>query len=185
MSNDLAISAQITPNPNTLKFMLNQTLIASGSIDFSTPEKAEKSPLVEALFTIEGVNSVMVGVNFVSVTKFPETDWAALAEPVTSTIRECFATGETLINPELVTTGHAQAFSDIENRIKEILDQEIRPAVAMDGGDIVFQNYEDGIVYLHLQGACSSCPSATLTLKMGIENRLKEEFPEILEVVQV
>ncbi len=182
---ELTISAQITPNPHTLKFMLNQLLIDTGSIDFTNPEKASTSPLVKALFDIEGVTGVLIGVNFVSVSKSLQIDWASLAEPITETLKTVIGSVEPLIDPALIPSTSTQGGSDIETRIKEILDQEIRPAVAMDGGDIVFYGYEDGIVSLHLQGACSSCPSSTLTLKMGIENRLREEIPEIIEVIQV
>ena len=185
MSEELKISAQITPNPNTLKFVLNHTLIASGSIDFSNPEKAQTSPLPKALFAIEGVSGVMVGINFVSVSKTNQIDWAALAEPITDTLKATITEGATLIDESLLQNAQNTDSSEIENRIKEILDTEIRPAVAMDGGDITFYGYEDGVVSLHLQGACSSCPSSTITLKMGIENRLREEFPEIIEVIQV
>lgn len=186
MSDALNISAQITPNPNTLKFVLNKIIIPNGSIDFSTEDRAKNSPIAENLFKIDGVVGVMVGVNFVSVSKSYTVDWASLAEPVTDTIKSTFENNTVLVNPDLLQKMQESAGADtIEARIREILDQEIRPAVAMDGGDIVFEGYEDGIVSLHLQGACSSCPSSTLTLKMGIENRLKEEFPEIVEVIQV
>ncbi len=185
MSEELKISAQITPNPNTLKFVLNNTLIPSGSLGFSNPEKAQTSPLPKALFDIDGVSGVMIGINFVSVSKTNQVDWAALAEPITDTLKALIVDGAILIDDTLLQLTQNSASSDIENRIKEILDTEIRPAVAMDGGDITFYGYEDGIVSLQLQGACSSCPSSTITLKMGIENRLKEEFPEIIEVVQV
>ncbi len=181
---ELTISAQITPNPHTLKFMLSQLLIESGSIDFTNPEKAATSPLAKALFEINGVTGVLIGVNFVSVSKSTQVDWASLAEPITTTLKSVIGQGGTLVDTSLLSS-NAHGNSEIETRIKEILDQEIRPAVAMDGGDIIFYGYEDGIVSLHLQGACSSCPSATLTLKMGIENRLKEEFSEIVGVIEV
>jgi len=184
MSQEIAISAQITPNPNTLKFMINQILIPKGSIDFSYPDRAESSALPKALFEIEGITGVMIGVNFVSVSKSMQVDWAALAEPITDTIKKTIASGEKLIDDSLLENTENTG-DDIESRIKAILDNEIRPAVAMDGGDIQFYGFEDGIVSLQLQGACSSCPSATLTLKMGIENRLREEFPEVIEVIQV
>ncbi len=185
MTSPVTISAQITPNPNTLKFVVDKLLMPSGSVDFSIEEKAATSPLPKALFELNGVVGVMVGVNFVSVSKSQMTDWAALAEPITKTLHEYLDTEQTILDEKYLTQTATASGDDIESRIKHILDTEIRPAVAMDGGDIIFYGYEDGIVSLHLQGACSTCPSATLTLKMGIENRLREEFPEIQDVVQV
>ena len=182
---DISISAQITPNPNTLKFVVNKILLETGSVDFSNPDKAVGSPVVEALYKIEGITGVLVGTNFVSISKSFSVDWATLAEPITDTLQKILGGEGPYLNPELMQKGQDHSSSEIEQRIKEILDTEIRPAVAMDGGDIVFYGYEDGVVSLHLQGACSSCPSSTLTLKLGIENRLREELPEIREVVQI
>ena len=182
----VSITAQVTPNPNTLKFLLDHTIMDKGTIDFLSAEQAESSPLPLALFAIDGVAGVMVGTNFVSVTKSVNIDWTGLAEPVTATIRKVVTDSEQLIDLDLVTAEHEDSEdSETVKKIKEILDQEIRPAVAMDGGDIIFQGYDEGVVRLYLQGACQSCPSATLTLKMGIENRLKEDIPEITEVIQV
>ncbi len=182
---DVTISAQITPNPNTLKFVLNKILLESGSLDFATPQQAQGSPVVEALYGIDGVEGVLVGTNFISISKSFSIDWATLAEPITDTLQRLLSGDGPYVNPDLLQTMGNHSGSDIEKRIKEILDTEIRPAVAMDGGDIVFYGYEDGVVSLHLQGACSTCPSSTLTLKLGIENRLREELPEIREVVQI
>ena len=180
------ISAQITPNPDTLKFVVDRILLEYGSIDFSNREKAATSPLVLKLYGIDGVKAIMVGTNFVSVTKSNTVDWTTLAEPVISTLQKELDSGETGVDVSLLTASiTSEGGSDIEARIREILDNEIRPAVAMDGGDITFHSYEDGVVMLRLQGACSSCPSSTFTLKMGIETRLREEFPEIREVVQI
>ncbi len=180
------ISAQITPNPHTLKFVVDRMLLEYGSIDFSNREKAATSPLVLKLYGIDGVTAIMVGTNFVSVTKSNSVDWTNLAEPVISILQKELDSGETGVDVSLLTASTtSEGGSDIEARIREILDNEIRPAVAMDGGDITFHSYEDGIVMLRLQGACSSCPSSTLTLKMGIENRLREEIPEIRDVVQI
>lgn len=180
------ISAHITPNPHTLKFVVDRLILDYGSVDFSSPDKGDTSPLVKALFQIDGVVAVLVGTNFVSVTKSSQVDWTTLAAPVTDCLSRQLDAGDLLIDPAMVT-GHAGQASDgdMVTRIREIIDQEIRPAVAMDGGDILFESYQDGVVMLRLQGACSSCPSSTLTLKMGIENRLREEFPEIRDVIQV
>ena len=181
----VTISAQITPNPNTLKFVVNKLLLESGSIDFVNEVAAADSPLPLALYQIKGVTGVLVGTNFVSVSKAISIDWASLAEPISDTLQSVLSGEGPFIKQELLTEKNQTPDTEIERRIKEIIDTEIRPAVAMDGGDIIFQGFEDGIVSLSLQGACSTCPSATLTLKMGIENRLKEEFPEIREVVQI
>ena len=184
---DIQISAEVTPNPNTLKFNVNRLIMASGSVNYPDREKAKGSKL-ERLFDVKDVLGVMVGRDFITVTKNPAADWQPIVEPVTRTIKDIFAEGPILFAPAGATAGveaPAGANADIEQRIKDILDAEIRPAVNMDGGDITFHGYYDGVVTLHLQGSCSSCPSAIMTLKMGVENRLKALIPEIREVVQV
>ncbi len=186
--NKITISAEITPNPNTLKFVVDAPLLEAGSVDFPTLEKAEESLLAKTLFQIEGVTGVMIGANFVSVTKNNRVDWAAIAEFVTDTIQEVLQKGEPVVNETLrqnLVETSSEEDQAIVIKIKEILDNEIRPAVAMDGGDIRFAGYKDGVVSLYLQGACSACPSSTMTLRMGIENRLREEIPEIKEIVQI
>ncbi len=179
----IEVSAQLTPNPNTLKFMVNKTLIEKGSVDFPVREKAKGSPLPEALFDISGVTGVFVGKDFVSVSKPQDVNWPALIEPITATIKKLLETDSKWIADTIEPV--VSHDSEVVQKIKQILDEEIRPAVAMDGGDITFHGYENGIVTLYLQGACSSCPASTMTLKMGVENRLKEEIPEIKEVVQI
>ena len=175
-----------TPNPNTIKFLLNVTFLESGSIDFQDAGKAELSPLPKALFEIDGVSGVMIGTNFVSITKTSEAGWETVLEASSDLIKD-MAEEKDLLEPALVEKAQDKGEEDNEivAKIKHILDTEIRPAIAMDGGDCSFEEYDDGIVTLSLQGACSSCPSATLTLKMGIEGRLKEEIPEVKEVVQL
>ncbi len=187
MSDDqIVITAQVTPNPNTLKFMVDSVILESGTIDFTNADQTKTSPLPAALFELEGVQGVMLGTNFISVTKGVHIDWTTLAEPVTSTIRRVLANETVWVDDELKhTVNDTSEDSEVVAKIKEILDQEIRPAVAMDGGDIIFHAYEDGVLKLYLQGACQSCPSATLTLKMGIENRLKEDIPDLKEVIQI
>lgn len=181
----LEIAAEMTPNPNTLKFNVNRVLTESGSMNFTDPEKAKTIPLPEKLFEIENVIGVMVGRNFVTVTKSPSANWQPLVEPITKSLRTMLESGKPLFGqapqPAEVSTGA----SDIETKIRQVLDQEIRPAVAMDGGDITFHGFKDGVVTLHLQGSCSSCPSSVMTLKMGVENRLKSLIPEVKEVIQV
>ena len=184
---DLEITAEMTPNPNTLKFIVNRSLIENGSLNFTDKEKAKGSYLPEKLFEIENVLGVMVGRDFITVTKKPEMSWNPLVEPLTNAIRSLLNSGRVLFGQTAqapAADGHG-AESEIANKIRQILDAEIRPAVAMDGGDIIFYGYENGVVTLHLQGSCSSCPSSVMTLKMGVENRLKSLIPEVREVVQV
>ncbi len=177
------ISAEVTPNPNTLKFVVNRTFFEFGSMDFPDREKAQESPLASKLFEIPSVAGVFIGTNFITVTKTVEADWNALITPVVNMIRALLGTGESVIGKG---DGAQSTTSDpVESKIREILDREIRPAVAMDGGDITFLKYQDGVVTLHLKGSCSACPSSIMTLKMGVENRLKAEIPEVKEVVQV
>ena len=187
-NNTVEISAEITPNPNTLKFNVNKALIQSGSLNYPDKAKAKGALLPERLFEIENVLGVMIGPSFITVTKNPDSQWPALVPAVTETLKSLLSSKETLF-PQQAAADAApadnSANSEIERKIREVLDAEIRPAVAMDGGDITFYGYENGVVTLHLQGSCSSCPSSIMTLKMGVENRLRALIPEVKEVVQV
>lgn len=179
------VMAEMTPNPNTLKFNVSKPFLsAPGSVNIPNKEAAQNSLLASRLFEIEHVSGVMIGIDFVSVTKTPDADWTAIARDVVESIRYFLQSGEPAVNQILLESLN-QGGTEMEIQIRAILDAEIRPAVARDGGDIVFYGYENGVVKLHLQGACSSCPSSVMTLKMGIENRLKQSFPEIKEVIQV
>lgn len=179
----MEIMAELTPNPNTLKFRVMRQLISKGSCNFSTKEAAKDSLLAARLFEIEHVSGVMIGVDFVTVSKEASADWQEMARDIIESIRYFLSTGEPAVFKE---AEEAQTVgSEIERQIRQILDDEIRPAVARDGGDIIFYGFENGTVKLHLQGACSTCPSSIMTLKFGIENRLKQAFPEVKEVVQV
>ncbi len=184
------VSLEFTPNPSTLKYVVNRTLLAVGAANFTSKEKAdENSPLAAKLFEIPGVVAVMVGRDFVTVTKGSSGDWETLNRKSTEIIKEHAASGQPSVTGD-ITTGHTASTSsaadtEIETKIKKILDEQVRPAVAMDGGDIVFDRFENGIVFLHMQGSCSGCPSSTATLKMGIETRLKQAIPEVQEVVAV
>lgn len=184
MNTAVQISAEITPNPNTLKFVVNRQLLPSGSLDYTDREKAKDSALASRLFDVPSVAAVFIGTNFITVTKAPEADWNSLVATVAEVIRNSLASGEKFSGPAETAAAGGPA-DPIERKIREILDREIRPAVAMDGGDINFIDYKEGIVTLHLKGSCSQCPSSIMTLKMGVENRLKSEIPEIKEVVQV
>jgi Fe-S cluster biogenesis protein NfuA len=186
-SNEVYVSLEFTPNPNTLKYSVNRTLLTRGAVNIVRKDDAEKrSPLAAKLFEIPGICGVMIGTHFVTVTKTEEGDWDLVHKSVSSLIEKHLAEGAPVLNEGAAESGHQQGGgSEVEQKIKDLLDREIRPAVAMDGGDIVFDRYENGTVYLHLQGACAGCPSATMTLKMGIETRLREAIPEVQEVVSV
>lgn len=179
----MEIMAELTPNPNTLKFNVNKMLIPKGSCNFPDKETSGDSLLAARLFEIENVAGVMIGTNFVTVTKNAEADWTEIARDIVESLRYFLQSGE----PAVFKMAEERFVeeTDMEKQIRQILDEEIRPAVARDGGDILFYGYTDGVVKLHLQGACSSCPSSIMTLKLGIENRLKQSFPEIKEVIQV
>ena len=182
------ISASPTPNPNAVKFLPNMHFFESGTIEFqANHDNLDKSPMAKKLLDIEGIDIVMIGFNFISVTKSQEAEWEVLLEQIRDTIVGHLENDEQVIDLDYLDKVKAEKMessSEIEQKIKEILDSEIRPAIAMDGGDVEFKSFEDGIVTLHLQGACSTCPSSTMTLKMGIENRLKADIPEVVEVVQ-
>ena len=182
------LSASPTPNPNAVKFLPNMHFFESGTVEFQKDsEHLNESKLAKKLFEIDGIDIIMIGFNFISVTKSQTAEWESLLEKIRDIIVGHLENDEQVINLEYVEeirNKKNENASDIEKKIKQILDDEIRPAIAMDGGDVELRSYENGIVTLHLQGACSTCPSSTMTLKMGIENRLKSEIPEVVEVVQ-
>lgn len=183
---DVYVSLEFTPNPNTLKYSVNRQLLDKGAVNFIDKSDAEsRSPLAAKLFAIPGISGVMLGRDFVTVTKTEEGDWDVVHKNSSSVIQSHLSQNEAVLNDEGPVAAHKGGDSDIENKIREILDQEIRPAVAMDGGDITFEKFEDGVVYLYLQGSCSGCPSSTATLKVGIETRLRDAIPEVREVVSI
>ena len=183
------IQLEWTPNPSTLKYVVDTKLLPSGAMNFTSPSVAtDRSPLAEKLFGIKGVVGVMIGTNFVTVTKGDDGEWDELNDGVMMAIDKHLGAGGIAVKPEVLEARAKELAANggaIEERIKEILESEIRPAVAQDGGDITLDKYENGVVYLHMQGSCSGCPSSTATLKMGIETRLKESIPEVTEVVAV
>ena len=181
----IQITAEVTPNPHTLKFNVNKILVEQGTVNFTDRAKAKGNLLPESLFSMESILGVMVGRDFVTVTKAPASAWQTLVPEVTEKIKSALSSGKELFGHGQAATTAGTGDSEIERKIIEILDREIRPAVAMDGGDITFFGYRDGVVTLHLQGSCSSCPSSVMTLKMGVENRLRSSIPEVKEVVQV
>ena len=181
------IQTEETPNPATLKFLPGQTVMESGTADLPDAEAAKRSPLAERLFGIDGVSGVFLGSDFVTVTKAADRDWYLMKPAILGVIMEHFTAGRPVLLDGAATPDSTvdEEDSEVVAQIKELLDTRVRPAVAQDGGDIIFQSFEDGVVYLHLQGACSGCPSSTATLKMGIENMLRHYIPEVLEVSAV
>lgn len=177
--------AERTPNPQSIKWVLSESLSEDGTAHFREPVTHEVSPLASSLFAIPGVASVFLGANFVTVTKQEDLDWPDLAQPVVDAIKAFVASGESALGDafERQTVGAEQG--EVVERIKALIDSEIRPAVAMDGGDVLFVGFEDGVVQVTLQGSCVGCPSSTATLRFGIEGRLKEAIPEVEGVIQV
>lgn len=179
------VNLEFTPNPDTLKYTVNQQLLDRGAENFTESVQAERSPLAKRLFGVDGVKAVMIGPTFVTVTV---TGQDKLMQVNTSMLREIkthLEAGEPVITGPRIQSEHGASNSEAAQKIIEILDQQIRPAVAQDGGDIVFHKFENGTVYLQMRGSCSSCPSSIATLKQGIETRLRELVPEVVEVVQI
>lgn len=186
------IETETTPNPATLKFLPGQEVMYTGTRDFRDEEDAAASPLASALFDLGDVTGVLFGRDFVSVTAGPGTDWSALKPQVVAILLDHFITGIPLFHAptaagiavpaEVEDFGDDPADSDVVAQIKELIETRVRPAVANDGGDIVYRGFRQGVVYLAMQGACSGCPSSTATLKNGIETLLKHYVPEVIEV---
>ncbi len=181
------IQTEDTPNPATLKFLPGREVMGDQPpADFPNAEAASASPLAEALFAIDDVSSVFLGGDFIAVSK-GETEWQHIKPAILQVIMEHFVAARPIMHAgHEAASGPAGALtgedSEVVKAIKEILDTRVRPAVAQDGGDIVFHDYEDGVVSLHLRGACAGCPSATATLKQGVENLLKHYVPSVTEV---
>lgn len=188
----MLIETETTPNPSTLKFLPGQVVMQAGTRDFASPEEAEASPLAEALFSLGDVMGVFFGRDFISVTAAPGVNWADLKPDVLGILMEHFSA-----NMPLFRAGSAAGIAvpaadaefaenpedaEIVAQIKELIETRVRPAVANDGGDIVFRGFDQGKVYLQMQGACSGCPSSTMTLKNGIEQLLRYYVPEVTEV---
>jgi Fe-S cluster biogenesis protein NfuA len=181
------IQTEQTPNPATLKFLPGRTVMASGTANFTDAEAAGRmSPLAERLFTLPQVTGVFFGADFITVTKDSDGDWYHLKPAILAVIMEHFSAGRPVLlagaTDTAVVDAPQQDEDEVVSQIKELLETRVRPAVAQDGGDIIFHDYEDGVVYLHMQGSCSGCPSSTATLKAGIENMLRHYIPEVVEV---
>jgi len=186
------IQTENTPNPNTMKFMPGETVLQSGTATFKSADDARgKSPLAAVLFEIPDIEMIFFGADFIAVTKKEKADWAMLKASVLTTIMEHYISGRPVMesdkqNMNRADTSNAED-SELVKQIKELIDTRVRPAVAEDGGDIIFQGFDDkdGVVYLELHGSCSGCPSSTITLKNGIENMLKHYIPEVTSVEAV
>ena len=179
------IQTESTPNPATVKFVPGRDVMGdAGVADFTDPEQAASSPLAARLFTVEGVVGVYLGNDFISVTKAETEDWYMMKPAVLGAIMDHFVSGDPVIAagatlPDEVAIDEGD---ETVRQIKELIDTRVRPAVAQDGGDIVFHGFDRGIVYLHMRGACAGCPSSTITLKNGIENLLRYYVPDVVEV---
>ena len=179
------IQTEATPNPATLKFLPGCDVMQGGTADFPDQDSAARSPLAERLFQVEGVTGVFLGSDFISVTKAEDREWHLLKAAILGVVMEHFTAGRPVMLADEQQEGSGTGSDEddeIVAQIKELLDTRVRPAVAQDGGDIVFHGYENGVVLLHMQGACAGCPSSTATLKMGIENMLRHYIPEVVEV---
>ena len=181
------IQTEPTPNPATLKFIPGKTVLGDGTVDFRDKSEATASPLAQRLFGVDGVTGVFLGSDFISVTKSEGDEWQHIKPAILGAIMEHFMSGAPVIadgegTGEQTLEDYDAKDEDTVKTIKELLDTRVRPAVANDGGDIVFQGFKDGVVFLHMRGACSGCPSSTATLRHGIENLLKHFCPDVQEV---
>ena len=176
------IQTEQTPNPATLKFLPGRSVMPSGTADFPSRDSAGRSPLANRLFGVDGVRGVFLGSDFITVTKEGDSDWHVMKPAVLGALMEHFTSGEPVVREADADADAGAEDDEVTAQIKELIDTRVRPAVAQDGGDIIFHKFEDGVVYLHMQGSCSGCPSSTATLKAGIENMLRHYVPEVVEV---
>jgi Fe-S cluster biogenesis protein NfuA len=187
----ISIYTEMTPNPETMKFVANKLLYPGKSIDFQDETSASASPLAMQLFTFPFIKSIFIASNFVTLTKTADTeDWQDVIPSIKQFLREYLEEGKSIVNEEELAARKTESSNevsadddDVVKRIKELLENYVKPAVEMDGGAIQFKSYEDGKVNLMLQGSCSGCPSSMITLKAGIEGMMKRMIPEVKEVV--
>lgn len=190
----LTVRTERTPNPNSLKYHLGMTLIPGGNANFPTAETAQRSPLATRLFAVEGVAGVFIGSDFVTITRSGAEgeeggiSWTDINAGIAPALEAFLESGEPVLQGKAPAPtkeiGEGEEDPEIIAQIKTLLDERVRPAVAQDGGDIIYRGYQKGIVYLEMHGACSGCPSSTLTLKSGIENMLKHQLPDAVKEVQ-
>jgi len=185
----ISIYTEMTPNPETMKFVANKLLYPGKIIDFPDVESAKPSPLAIELFGFPFIKSVFIASNFVTLTKTADTDWDDVIPAIRQFLKEYLEEGKPVINEEEVVVTKSEGNTidadddDVVKRIKELLENYVKPAVEMDGGAIQFKSYNEGVVNLMLQGSCSGCPSSMITLKAGIESMMKRMIPEVKEVV--
>lgn len=189
MDDVLTIRTEATPNPNSLKYKVGRLLIPGGSANFPTRESAaERSPLARRMYGVDGVEGVFIGSDFFTITRREGVAWGEINALLAPALEAFFDAGEPVLQgkapAEAPMLGDDSADPALVEKIKELLDKQVRPAVAMDGGDIVYRGYQKGIVFLEMHGACSSCPSSTATLKVGIETMLRKELPDAVTEVQ-
>ena len=181
------IQTEETPNPSTLKFLPGREVLPNGSMDFRSEQDANKSPLAEALFNVDGVVGVFLSHDFITITKRDDKDWHLMKPGLLGVIMEHFTANRPILISDDENSKSSSSVQDqdedVVSQIKELLYTRVRPAVAQDGGDIVFEDFRDGTVTVQMRGACAGCPSSTATLKMGIENMLRHYIPEVKEVV--
>jgi len=183
----VSIYTEMTPNPETMKFVANKLLYPGKSIDFPDESSAAPSPLAKELFAFPFIRSVFIASNFVTLSKTPDTNWDDVIPSIRDFLKQYLEEGKVVINEDQVVAKKESSVSsddtDVVKRIKELLENYVKPAVEMDGGAISFKGYDDGVVKLMMQGSCSGCPSSMITLKAGIEGMMKRMIPEVKEVV--
>ena len=177
------IQTEVTPNPNSLKFLPGKKVSNSGPYEITSKDETQNI-LVRNLLSINGVEGIFLGEDFISINKKDITDWDEIKHIVISLINDFYSEGKEFVIDESLNEQNSN-LSELEERIVKILDQKIRPAVARDGGDIKFKEFKDGVVKVQLQGSCSGCPSSTMTLKQGVQNLLCHYLPEVKEVVAI
>ena len=182
------IQTEATPNPASLKFLPGRVVLGSGTAEYRTADEAATSPLAERLFAVDGVGGVFLGNDFITVTK-TDGEWPHIKPAVLGAIMEHFMSGMPVLRQEQAQNSGEEFFApeDAETvaTIKDLIETRVRPAVAQDGGDITFQGFRDGVVFLNMRGSCAGCPSSTATLKHGIQNLLRHFVPEVREIREV
>ena len=177
------VQTEITPNPNSLKFIPGKVVSNAGSFEVTKKDQI-KNELIKDILSINGVEGIFLGKDFISVNKYDETPWEEIKHVVISLVSEFYSTGKDFIIDKDLNEQN-KSLDEIEKKIVQLLDEKIRPAVAKDGGDIKFKEFKDGVVKVQLQGSCSGCPSSTMTLKRGVQNLLCHYLPEVKEVEAV
>jgi Fe-S cluster biogenesis protein NfuA len=177
----IAIDTVPTPNPDAVMLKVPETLVPSGTYEYTAQSDTKDSPLAQLLLKVEGIELLLIAPRFVTLRKHPDSGWPDIIPAAKNTLRDFLSSGDMAVI-DAGDKGDGRTLSEIEKKIMKLLDEEIRPAIAMDGGDLTYMGFEDGVVRVQLIGACGTCPSSTMTLKMGIERLLAEEIPEVMSV---